>query len=165
MSLASVRRAEKSLLLPTYDRYPVLFSRGEGVYLYDAAGCRYLDFLSGIGVNALGYGHPAVLKTLRRQAGRLIHVSNLFFHDYQAELARRLARISGLDRAFFCNSGAEAWEGALKLARAYAGGRSRNGRRAPRRILALDNSFHGLWPPCAESAFGNSALCPSWPIM
>src|SRR6204780_2638584 len=120
MSLASVARMEAKLLLPTYERQPILFTRGNGVYLWDSEGKRYLDFLSGIGVNALGHNHPAVQKTIKRQAGRLIHISNLFFHEYQAELARLLTEISGLDRAFFCNSGTEAWEGALKLARAFA---------------------------------------------
>src|SRR5579863_2553278 len=120
MSLASVMRAEQELLLPTYDRHKILLERGRGVYVWDASGNRYLDFLSGIGVNALGHGHPAIQATLKRQAGRMIHVSNLFFHEYQAELAKRLTRITGLDRAFFCNSGTEAWEGALKFARSYA---------------------------------------------
>jgi acetylornithine/N-succinyldiaminopimelate aminotransferase len=143
MSLASVIRAEEKLLLPTYDRHKILFERGRGVYLWDSQGNRYLDFLSGIGVNALGHAHPAIQRTLKRQAGRLIHLSNLFFHEYQAELAKRLTKISGLDRAFFCNSGTEAWEGALKLARAYARTRSTNGHRPKWRILALDNSFHG----------------------
>jgi len=113
------------------------------VYLWDSRGNRYLDFLSGIGVNALGHTHPAIQATLKRQAGRLIHVSNLFFHEYQAELAKRLTKISGMDRAFFCNSGTEAWEGALKLARIYARTRNTNGHRPKWRILALDNSFHG----------------------
>jgi acetylornithine/N-succinyldiaminopimelate aminotransferase len=143
MSLASVVRSEQKVLLPTYERHKILFERGRGVYLWDARGNRYLDFLSGIGVNALGHGHPAIQKTLKHQAGRLIHVSNLFFHKYQAELAGQLARISGLDRAFFCNSGTEAWEGALKLARAYAWVQNSNGHKAKWRILALDNSFHG----------------------
>jgi acetylornithine/N-succinyldiaminopimelate aminotransferase len=143
MSLASVIRSEEKLLLPTYDRHKILFERGRGVYLWDSGGNRYLDFLSGIGVNALGHSHPAIQATLKRQAGRLIHVSNLFFHEYQAELARRLTKISGLDRAFFCNSGTEAWEGALKLARIYARTRNTNGDRPKWRILALDNSFHG----------------------
>ncbi len=114
MSLAAVVRSESKLLLPTYDRQRVLFERGRGVYLWDSRGKRYLDFLSGIGVNALGHAHPVIQSTLKRQAGRLIHVSNLFFHEYQAELAKRLTKISGLDKAFFCNSGTEAWEGALK---------------------------------------------------
>jgi acetylornithine/N-succinyldiaminopimelate aminotransferase len=143
MSLASVIRSEQKLLLPTYDRHKILFERGRGVYLWDERGNRYLDFLSGIGVNALGHGHPAIQATLKRQAGRLIHVSNLFFHEYQAELAARLTRISGLKRAFFCNSGTEAWEGALKLARSYARAQNSNGHKPKWRILALDNSFHG----------------------
>jgi acetylornithine/N-succinyldiaminopimelate aminotransferase len=143
MSLASVIRSEEKLLLPTYDRHKILFERGRGVYLWDSRGNRYLDFLSGIGVNALGHAHPAIQKTLNRQAGRLIHVSNLFFHEFQAELAKGLTRISGLDRAFFCNSGTEAWEGALKLARVYARTKSSNGHKPNWRILALDNSFHG----------------------
>jgi acetylornithine/N-succinyldiaminopimelate aminotransferase len=143
MSLASVMRSEQELLLPTYDRHKILFEKGRGVYLWDSLGNRYLDFLSGIGVNALGHGHPAIRAVLTRQAGKLIHVSNLFFHEYQAELAKRLTKISGLDRAFFCNSGTEAWEGALKLARAHARAQNNNGHKAKWRLLALENSFHG----------------------
>lgn len=143
MSLASVMRSESALLLPTYERNPVLFTRGHGVYLWDSNGKKYLDFLSGIGVNALGHAHPAVQKIISAQAGKLIHTSNLFFHEYQAELAKRLTRISGFDKAFFCNSGTEAWEGALKLARAYARAQNSNGHKPKWRILALDNSFHG----------------------
>lgn len=143
MSLASVMRSEAALLVPTYDRYEVLLRKGRGVYVYDDAGRAYLDLLAGIGVNALGYGHPAIRKALVQQADKLIHVSNLFYHDYQSELAKRLTRISGLDRAFFCNSGTEAWEAALKFARAYAKGSNKNGAQPPWRILALENSFHG----------------------
>ncbi|MGH9861923.1 MAG: acetylornithine transaminase [Candidatus Acidiferrales bacterium] len=142
-ALAAVQRAEASLLIPTYDRFPVLFQRGRGCYLYDADGRRYLDFLGGIAVNALGHAHPALRRALVAQAGRLVHVSNLFFHDYQAALARRLTKISGLDRVFFTNSGTEAIEGALKLARAYARLGSVNGRKPRWRVLALKNSFHG----------------------
>ena len=101
MNLASVTQAEADFLLPTYDRHRVLFTRGKGVYLWDENGKRYLDFLSGIGVNALGHRHPAVQKAIRQQAGRLIHISNLFFHEYQSELARQLTKLSGLDRAIF----------------------------------------------------------------
>ena len=143
MSLASIIQAEQKLLLPTYHRQKVLFTRGRGVYLWDSTGKRYLDFLSGIGVNALGHAHPAIQKVLKQQAGKLIHTSNLFYHEYQAELAKRLTKISGLDRAFFCNSGTEAWEGALKLARAYARVNNNNGHKAKWRLLALENSFHG----------------------
>src|SRR5919108_4492776 len=143
MNLDTVAKSESKLLLPTYERHPVLFVRGKGVYLWDSHGKRYLDFLSGIGVNALGHGHPAIQAVLKRQAARLIHVSNLFFHEYQAELAKRLTRISGLQKAFFSNSGTEAWEGALKLARAYARTQNNNGHKAKWRLLALENSFHG----------------------
>jgi len=145
MSLASVSRMEAKLLLPTYERQPILFVRGRGVYLWDSRGKRYLDFLSGIGVNSLGHNHPAIQAAIKRQASHLIHVSNLFFHEFQAELARLLTEISGLDRAFFCNSGTEAWEGALKLARAFAQMNNKNGSKPNRktRILAMENSFHG----------------------
>jgi acetylornithine/N-succinyldiaminopimelate aminotransferase len=143
VSLEAVIQAEQKLLLPTYDRQKVLFTRGRGVYLWDSKGKRYLDFVSGIGVNALGHAHPAIQKVLKDQAGKLIHTSNLFYHPFQAELAKRLTKISGLDRAFFCNSGTEAWEGALKLARAYAREHNSNGHKAKWRLLALENSFHG----------------------
>ncbi len=143
MSLASVVRAEEKLLVPTYERHKVLFEKGRGVYLWDSRGNVYLDFLSGIGVNALGHSHPAIQTTLKKQAGKMIHVSNLFFHEHQAELAKRLTKISGMDRAFFCNSGTEAWEGALKFARAYARSQNSNGHGPKTRILALENSFHG----------------------
>jgi acetylornithine aminotransferase/acetylornithine/N-succinyldiaminopimelate aminotransferase len=143
MNLASVIKSESELLLPTYDRQKVLFTRGKDVYLWDSKGKKYLDFLSGLGVNALGHGHPAIQAVLKKQAGKLIHISNLFFHEYQAELAKKLIKVSGLDKAFFCNSGTEAWEGALKLARAFARGNNSNGHKAKWRILALENSFHG----------------------
>ena len=94
-------------------------------------------------MNALGYGYPAIRAVVARQSAKLIHVSNLFFHEYQAELAKRLTKISGFDRAFFCNSGTEAWEGALKLARAYAHAQNHNGHKAKWRMIALENSFHG----------------------
>jgi acetylornithine/N-succinyldiaminopimelate aminotransferase len=143
MSLASVSKMESELLLATYERQPLLLERGQGAYVWDSTGKKYLDFLSGIGVNALGHNHPAILRVIKRQAGRLIHTSNIFFHEYQSELARRLTEMSGLDRAFFCNSGTEACEGALKLARAFAQMNNRNGHRPKWRILAMENSFHG----------------------
>jgi acetylornithine/N-succinyldiaminopimelate aminotransferase len=140
--LEAVKSAEAKLLLPTYERFPVLFTHGRGVYLYDDAGRKYLDFLSGIGVNALGHCHPAIRKALAAQGAKLWHISNLFYHEYQAQVAERLTRLSGLDRAFFCNSGTEAWEGALKLARAYARLKAKN-RKPAWRFLALEHSFHG----------------------
>ena len=143
MNLAAVMKSEADLLLPTYERNPVLFTHGRGVYLWDSNGKKYLDFLSGIGVNALGHAHPAIQKVISAQSAKLIHISNLFFHEYQAELAKKLTRMSGFDKAFFCNSGTEAWEGALKVARAYARAQNSNGHKPKWRVLALDNSFHG----------------------
>jgi acetylornithine/N-succinyldiaminopimelate aminotransferase len=141
--LDQIRAAESRLLLSTYDRNPILFVSGEGVHLVDEQGNRYLDLLSGIGVNALGYGHPVIEETIARQSRRLIHTSNLFYHEGQAELALRLVERTGLDRAFFANTGTEAWEGALKLARAYAGLKRSEGVQIGTRFLALEQSFHG----------------------
>ena len=143
MNLEQVSKLESQLLLCTYERHPILLRKGRGVFVYDDKGRRYLDFLSGIGVNALGYAHPAITKTIARQSKLLVHTSNLFYHEYQAKLAAALTRISGLDRAFFTNSGTEAWEGALKLARAYARENCANGSEPKWRILALEHAFHG----------------------
>lgn len=140
LNLAAIRQTEARHLMPTYKRPPVLFVRGRGCYLYDHAGRVYLDFLTGIGVNALGYAHPRVTRAIREQAGRAVHISNLFHNAYQAPLARALARRSGLPRVFFTNSGTEAIEGALKLARLNA---HKNGAAPKSRILALEESFHG----------------------
>ena len=145
MSLDSVSQMEKKLLVPTYDRQPILLERGKGVYVWDSTGKKYLDFLSGLGVNALGHNHPAIQKVIRKQAAKLIHTCNIFYHEYQAELAKRLTEMSGLDRVFFSNSGTEAWDGALKLARAFA--RMEHAQKKsgclPKWILAMENSFHG----------------------
>jgi acetylornithine/N-succinyldiaminopimelate aminotransferase len=141
--LEQVKAAEAKLLLHTYDRNPILFVRGEGVQLIDEQGERYLDLLSGIGVNALGYSHPAIERALINQGRALIHTSNLFFHEGQAELALRLTERSGLDRAFFANTGTEAIEGALKLARAHAGLLREEGKTIGTKVLALEHSFHG----------------------
>ena len=143
MKLASIQAAESKLLLQTYERNPYLFVGGHGVYLRDENGQDYLDLLSGIGVAALGYGHPAVQEAIDRQSKRLLHTSNLFFHEHTAELALRLTEISGLDRVFLCNSGTEAWEAALKLARANAGRLRGAGRNIGTKFLALEHSFHG----------------------
>ncbi len=141
--LDQLRAAEARLLLSTYDRSPVLFVGGQGVYIIDEQGQKYLDLLSGIGVNALGYNHPAITKTIAEQSQKLIHTSNLFYHEGQAELALRLTECSGLDRAFFANTGTEAWEGALKLARAHAGVLRTEGKTIGTKFLALEQSFHG----------------------
>jgi acetylornithine/N-succinyldiaminopimelate aminotransferase len=143
MKLEEIRAAESRLLLSTYERSPVLFVSGEGVYIQDENGTKYLDLLSGIGVNALGYNHPAIVDTIARQSRALIHSSNLYYHEGQAELALRLTERTGLDRAFFANTGTEAWEGALKLARAYAGLKRSEGLKIGTKFLALEQSFHG----------------------
>src|SRR5580693_4022536 len=143
MKLKSIHEAEAKLLLPTYERNPILFVEGAGMYLIDENGEGYLDLLSGIGVNALGYGHPAVNEAISRQSRKLVHISNLYFHEGQAELAMRLTERTGLDRAFFCNSGTESWEAAMKLARAYSALKRSEGHTIGTRFLALDNSFHG----------------------
>jgi len=143
MKFEEIRAAESRLLLSTYERSPVLFVSGEGVYIQDEKGTKYLDLLSGIGVNALGYNHPAIVDTIARQSRALIHSSNLYYHEGQAELALRLTERTGLDRAFFANTGTEAWEGALKLARAYAGMKRSEGANIGTKFLALEQSFHG----------------------
>jgi acetylornithine/N-succinyldiaminopimelate aminotransferase len=142
-ALEQIKAAEATLLLPTYERNPLLFVGGEGVYLIDDHSDKYLDLLSGIGVNALGYAHPAIEQGIATQSRRLIHTSNLFFHPGQAELALRLTEMSGLDRAFFCNSGTEAIEAALKVARAHAGMLRAEGKQIGTKFLAIENSFHG----------------------
>ena len=143
MKLEAIQAAEAKLLLPTYERNPIQFVDGEGMYLIDENGDRYLDLLSGIGVNALGYGHPAVIRAIEQQSRKLVHISNLYFHQGQAELALRLTEKTGLDRAFFCNSGTEAWEAAMKLARAHSALKRSEGQVMGTRFLAIDNSFHG----------------------
>ncbi len=136
--------AEK-FLLPTYKRQPVVMSHGRGAYVFDAAGKKYLDFLGGIAVNALGHAHPRIVKVIRREAARAIHLSNLYHNAYQGPLARKLAAWSGLDRVFFANSGTEAMDGALKLARLFARKPEEPVGTPPKkyRFLSLENSFHG----------------------
>jgi acetylornithine/N-succinyldiaminopimelate aminotransferase len=141
--LEQIRAAESKLLLQTYERNPILFVGGEGVHLIDESGAKYLDLLSGIGVNALGYGHPAIERAIVNQSRALIHTSNLFYHEGQAELALRLTERTGMDRVFFSNTGTEAWEGALKLARAHAGLLRSEGKQIGTKFLALEQSFHG----------------------
>ncbi len=135
----SVIDLEKQYLLQNYARYPLVLHRGRGCYVYDTSGKRYLDLIAGIGVNALGYAHPRLTKVIREQAGRMLHCSNLYYHEYQGPLAQRIARASGLDRVFFANSGTESMEGALKMAHSH--GRKIDPEKY--HIISLDNSFHG----------------------
>jgi acetylornithine/N-succinyldiaminopimelate aminotransferase len=140
---------ERRYLLGTYSRYPVVLTRGKGVFLYDLEDRKYLDFVSGLGVNALGHAHPRIVKTIREQAARLIHVSNLYYHEYQGVLADKLCTLVGSPaggasmgacRVFFSNSGTEAIEGSIKLAR-LAGHRA--GGEAKCRLVGLKGSYHG----------------------
>jgi predicted acetylornithine/succinylornithine family transaminase len=131
---------ERQYLLQTFSRYPLAITKGKGVWLWDVEGRKYLDFVSGLGVNALGHAHPRIVKVIREQAARAIHVSNLYYNEYQGVLAEKLCSISGMQRAFFCNSGTEAMEGALKLAR-LAGHKA--GGDAKCKVVALTGSFHG----------------------
>lgn len=130
---------ERTYLLQNYARYPLALHRGKGCWVWDLNGKRYLDLIAGIGVNALGHVHPGITRVIREQAGLLLHTSNLYYHEYQGPLAERLARASGLARSFFCNSGTEAMECALKMIRSHgnkAGAEKHE-------IISLDNSFHG----------------------
>ncbi len=135
----SVIELEQQYLLQNYGRHPLVLVRGDGPYMWDPDGKRYLDFIAGIGVNALGQNHPRIVKAICEQAATLIHTSNLFYNLYQGPLAKRLAETSGLARTFFSNSGAESTEGSLKMMKAHGHDIS------PEKyeIISLENSFHG----------------------
>src|SRR5438309_1799871 len=138
-TIDEIQVREAQHVLQTYNRLPVTFVRGQGVRLYDAEGREYFDLLSGIGVASLGHAHAGLARAIADQAGTLLHTSNLFYHPLQGEVAERLASLSGLPRAFFCNSGTEAVEACLKFARRYWYTRGE-----PRaEIIALEDSFHG----------------------
>ncbi len=134
-----IMEREKKYVLQNYGRYPLALDRGKGCFVFDFEGKKYLDLLSGIGVNALGHAHPRIVKVMREQAAKMIHCSNLYYNEYQGKLAERICRVSHLDRAFFCNSGAEAMEGAIKMIRSH--GRAIDPEKYE--IVALENSFHG----------------------
>lgn len=133
-----IEQAENALL-HTYNRYQIVLEKGEGVYLYDDEGKKYLDFAAGIAVCSLGYGHPRYTKALKSQVERLMHTSNLFYSKPAAEAAERLKRAAQMDRVFFTNSGTEAIEGALKAARKYAYTKQSG----KYEFIAMNHSFHG----------------------
>lgn len=124
-------------VMKTYSRFPLTFEKGEGMYVYDENGKEYLDFVAGIAVNSLGHNHPKLVKAISEQAAKLIHISNLYYTKPQCTLAQKLVENGDLDKVFFCNSGAEAIESALKLARKYG---SKTGRQE---IITMHRSFHG----------------------
>jgi acetylornithine/N-succinyldiaminopimelate aminotransferase len=139
VSSAPVQTHQTTFLLQNYQRLPVVVDSGQGCYVFDIHGKRYLDVITGIGVNALGYAHPGITTAIIEQAQLCIHTSNLVSHRYQEKLARKLCAIAGMDRVFFANSGTEAMEAALKAVRAYGRSLSKN----KFRVVALHNSFHG----------------------
>ncbi len=139
MNNREIIKLTEKYVAKTYARFPVALVRGKGARVWDADGKEYLDFVAGIAVNSLGYSHPSVVGTIQRQARKLLHISNLYHIAPQSELARELCRHSFADRVFFCNSGAEANEAAIKLARRY-GGEWLGGKYE---ILTTHNSFHG----------------------
>ena len=152
---------ESAHVLQVYRRLPVVFERGSGCRLFDSAGRSYLDFISGIGVSALGHGHPRLAEAIAAQSRELLHTSNLFFHPLQGQLASRLAALSGLPRAFFCNSGAEAVEAALKFARRYwhAQGTPRRG------IVAFEHAFHGRTVGALSATWDEHYRAPFAPLL
>src|SRR5262249_37130312 len=143
-STTEIQTTEAQHVLQTYRRAPVAFVRGEGVRLFDVEGREYIDFLSGIGVAALGHAHPGLSQVICEQVGTLTHTSNLFFHPWQGQLATQLAALSGLSRAFICNSGTEAVEACLKFARRYWHTRAQQeGIPARTEFVALEHAFAG----------------------
>lgn len=139
-TLDDVSALERKHVLQTYRRTPVVFVRGEGCYLWDSSGNRYLDLVSGVGVAALGHGNPVLAAALGEQAATLAHTSNLYFHPLQGQVAEKLAALSGLERTFFCNSGTEANEGCLKFARRYWHTQGATDRT---KYVAFTHAFHG----------------------
>ncbi|HEU4936203.1 MAG TPA: acetylornithine transaminase [Vicinamibacterales bacterium] len=160
-TVTDVIAIEKEHLLQVYRRGSVVFDRGRGCRLFDTDGRGYLDLISGVGVAALGHAHPKLAAAVADQAQRLVHTSNLFFHPLQGELASRLANLSGLPRAFFCNSGTEAVEATLKFARRYwfAQGKPRSG------FVAFDRSFHGRTMGAVSVTWDDHYRAPFQPLV
>jgi len=142
-----------SYLMHTYARQPVSFSRGQGAFLWDTHGVQYLDAIAGVAVTSLGHANPEIAAAIAEQAGQLLHTSNMFRIEWQEQLGERLCALSGMQRAFFCNSGAEANEAALKLARLHANAKQV----AQPQVLVMENSFHGR-TLATLAATGNPAV-------
>jgi acetylornithine/N-succinyldiaminopimelate aminotransferase len=156
-----VMASERAHVLQTYRRAPVVFERGSGCRLYDAAGRGYLDFISGIGVSSLGHAHPRLVAAIAAQAAQLLHTSNLYFHPLQAEVATKLTALSGLPRTFFCNSGTEAVEACLKFARRYwfTGGSPRS------QVVAFERAFHGRTMGALSTTWDEHYRAPFGPLL
>jgi len=137
MDSQQIIKESQKYLMPTYSRIPIVIDRGKGVKVWDKKGKEYLDFISGIGVLAIGHSHPKICEVINEQSSRLVHCSNLYHIESQVKLAKKLTQLSFADKAFFCNSGAEANEAAIKLARKFGH------KRKAYEIIAMENSFHG----------------------
>ena len=156
-----VMALDSARVLQTYRRAPVVFERGSGCRLFDSTGRAYLDFISGIGVSSLGHAHPGLTAAIAAQAGQLLHTSNLYFHPLQAEVAARLSALSGLSRAFFCNSGTEAVEACLKFARRYW----HTQQAARTEIVALERGFHGRTMGALSLTWDDHYRAPFGPLL
>jgi acetylornithine/N-succinyldiaminopimelate aminotransferase len=162
MSQDSVRDLESKYVVQTYRRTPIVLVRGKGVRVFDQDGREYLDLLAGIGVGALGHGHQGLADAITEQAREMIHCSNLFFHPLQGRVAERLATLSGLSRAFFCNSGAEAVEACLKFARRYW---YTKGDAARTDIIAMEGAFHGRTYGALSVTYDEHYRAPFAPLL
>ena len=157
-----VRDLESKHIVQTYRRTPIVLVRGKGVRVYDSEGREYLDLLAGIGVGALGHGHEGLAKAIAEQSREMIHCSNLFFHPLQGQVAERLAKLSGLSRAFFCNSGAEAVEACLKFARRYW---HTKGILDRTEIIAMEGDFHGRTMGALSTTWTEHYRTPFEPLL
>ena len=157
-----VRDLESKHIVQTYRRTPIVLVRGKGVRVFDEEGRSYLDLLAGIGVGALGHGHEGLTQAIAEQSREMIHCSNLFFHPLQGQVAERLARLSGLSRSFFCNSGAEAVEACLKFARRYWFTKGSTGRTE---IIAMEGDFHGRTLGALSTTYGEHYRTPFAPLL
>lgn len=160
-SVEIMKKADEDLIA-VYNRFPVVFSGGEGMYLFDNDGKRYLDFASGIGVNAFGYGDKEIAKELSMQLGTLVHVSNLYYTEPLSKAAEAVKEISGLDRVFFTNSGAEAVEGALKTAKRYYFNKTGKN---DAKVIAMNSSFHGRTIGAVSVTGTDDYRSPFYPLM
>lgn len=157
-----VRDLESKHIVQTYRRTPIVLVRGKGVRVYDSEGREYLDLLAGIGVGALGHGHEGLAKAIAEQSREMIHCSNLFFHPLQGQVAERLAKLSGLSRAFFCNSGAEAVEACLKFARRYW---HTKGNLDRTEIISMEGDFHGRTMGALSTTWTEHYRTPFEPLL
>ena len=160
--MQSVRDLESKHVVQTYRRTPIVLVRGKGVRVFDAEGREYLDLLAGIGVGALGHGHEGLASAIAEQSREMIHCSNLFFHPLQGQVAERLSKLSGLSRAFFCNSGAEAVEACLKFARRYW---HTKGSLERSEIIAMEGDFHGRTMGALSTTWDEHYRTPFMPLL